>query len=93
MCSFGEGEGIYFIRPCKAIRHGVLGFVPAPLLSTCLTTVFYLPRITQGEEGVKKVLKLLNDEFVMALQLTGCTRASAADRSMVTHQTSYYSKL
>ncbi|CAM9793432.1 unnamed protein product [Ascophyllum nodosum] len=46
-----------------------------------------------GEEGVKKVLKLLNDEFVMALQLTGCTRASAADRSMVTHQTSYYSKL
>ncbi|CAN0352831.1 unnamed protein product, partial [Hapterophycus canaliculatus] len=46
-----------------------------------------------GEEGVKKVLKLLNDELIMALQLTGCTRVSAATRSMVTHQTSYYSKL
>ena len=42
---------------------------------------------------MKKVLKLLNDELEMALQLTGCTRVSAATRSMVTHQTSYYSKL
>ncbi|CAN0186928.1 unnamed protein product [Ectocarpus sp. 6 AP-2014] len=46
-----------------------------------------------GEEGVSKVLKLLHDELVMALQLTGCTRVSSASRSMVTHQTSYYSKL
>ncbi|CAM9793225.1 unnamed protein product [Ascophyllum nodosum] len=46
-----------------------------------------------GEEGVRKVLKLLNDELVMALQLTGCTRVTAATRAMVTHETSYYSKL
>ncbi|CAB1119664.1 GOX/HAO [Ectocarpus sp. CCAP 1310/34] len=46
-----------------------------------------------GEEGVSKVLKLLHDELVMALQLTGCTRVSSASRSMVTHQTSYFSKL
>lgn len=40
-----------------------------------------------------KVLKLLNDELVLALQLTGCTRVSAASRAMVTHQTTYYSKI
>lgn len=42
---------------------------------------------------MEKVLKLLNDELVLALQLTGCTRVGAASNSMVTHQTSYYSKL
>lgn len=47
----------------------------------------------QGEGGVEKVLKLLNDELVLALQLTGCTRVGAATRSMVTHQSAYYSKL
>lgn len=46
-----------------------------------------------GEEGVEKILKLLNDELVLALQLTGCTRVASASNSMVTHQTSYYSKL
>lgn len=43
-----------------------------------------------GEAGVSGVLKLLNDELTLALQLAGCTSVSEIQRSMVTHQSSYY---
>ncbi|CAN0312006.1 unnamed protein product, partial [Phaeothamnion confervicola] len=46
-----------------------------------------------GEDGVRHVLKLLNAELEMALMLAGCTKVKDITSSMVTHQTSYYSKL
>mmetsp|Transcript_11461 Transcript_11461/g.14942 ORF Transcript_11461/g.14942 Transcript_11461/m.14942 type:complete len:391 (-) Transcript_11461:487-1659(-) len=45
-----------------------------------------------GEEGVANVLKLLKAEFEMAMQLSGCTKISDIEKSMVTH-CSEYSKL
>lgn len=46
-----------------------------------------------GEEGVANVLKLLNDELTLALQLSGCTNASEIKKEMVTHVTAYFAKL
>jgi (S)-2-hydroxy-acid oxidase len=42
-----------------------------------------------GEEGVTNVLKLLNDELTMAMQLTGCLSVKDIQPSMVVHQSSY----
>lgn len=47
----------------------------------------------QGEEGVNKVLELLKKELEMALQLSGCTKLSEIQRSMVTHAVHYQSKI
>lgn len=46
-------------------------------------------RLSQGEEGAAKVLKLLNDELVMTLQPMECECNSAANRSMIAHQIFY----
>lgn len=42
-----------------------------------------------GEQGVTGVLKLMNDELTLALQLAGCTCVSDIQRSMVCHQVAY----
>jgi isopentenyl diphosphate isomerase/L-lactate dehydrogenase-like FMN-dependent dehydrogenase len=49
--------------------------------------------VHQGEEGVHNVLELLKKELEMALQLSGCTKLSEIQRSMVTHALAYQSKL
>ncbi len=46
-----------------------------------------------GEEGVYQVLELLKKEFELAMQLQGCTKLSDIQRSMITHQVSYHSKI
>lgn len=46
-----------------------------------------------GEEGVSNVLKLLNDEFVMAMQLSGCVSISDIKSSLVRPALSFQSRL
>ncbi|CAM9814334.1 unnamed protein product [Chrysoparadoxa australica] len=46
-----------------------------------------------GEAGVRNVIEILNSELTLALQLAGCVQVSDIRRSMVCHQSSYYSKL
>ena len=46
-----------------------------------------------GEEGVKHVLQLLRDEFIMALQLCGCTKLSDIEAEHVMHHQRYLAKL
>ena len=46
-----------------------------------------------GEEGVKHVLQLLRDEFIMALQLCGCTKLSDIEPEHVMHHQRYLAKL
>lgn len=42
-----------------------------------------------GEDGVYQVLELLKKELELALQLSGCTKLSEIQRSMVTHAVAY----
>jgi len=46
-----------------------------------------------GEEGVFNVVKMLNDEFVMAMKLAGCVRISDVKPSLVRTALSFQSKL
>eukprot|EP00752_Nemacystus_decipiens_P018260 g16385.t1 len=46
-----------------------------------------------GADGVRDILQLLNEELVQAMRLMGCRRLADINQSMVTHQSSYYSKL
>lgn len=46
-----------------------------------------------GEEGVFNVLKLLNDEFVLAMQLSGCTSIQDIKPSLVRPAMSFQSRL
>jgi len=46
-----------------------------------------------GEEGVKHVLKLMNDELVMALQLMGCTTVEHLRPSHVVHHNRLMARL
>ena len=46
-----------------------------------------------GEEGVYNVLKLLNDEFVLAMQLSGCVSISDIKPSLVRPALSFQSRL
>lgn len=48
--------------------------------------------VTQGEDGVRDVLTLLNEELVKAMRLTGCGSLTDIKRSTVVQQ-SNYSKL
>ncbi|KAI6189738.1 Hydroxyacid oxidase 1 [Aphelenchoides bicaudatus] len=45
-----------------------------------------------AEQGVKRVLELLHDEFEYAMKLSGCPLISDVRKNMVVHET-YYSKL
>jgi (S)-2-hydroxy-acid oxidase len=49
--------------------------------------------VHKGEEGVSAVLKLLNDEFVMAMQLSGCVKISDIKPSLVRPALQFQSKL
>ena len=42
-----------------------------------------------GEEGVRNVLKLLTDEFVMAMKLLGCLKVGDLKPSHVRHALSF----
>ena len=42
-----------------------------------------------GETGVHQVLELMKKEFELAMQLSGCTKLSEIQRSMVTHAVAY----
>jgi len=46
-----------------------------------------------GEEGVNNVLKLLNDEFVLAMKLAGVSKLADMKPSYVKHATNFHSKL
>lgn len=47
----------------------------------------------KGEEGVTNVLKLLNDELVMAMQLSGCVKIGDIKPSLVRPALTFQSKL
>jgi len=46
-----------------------------------------------GEEGVYNVMKLLNDELVLAMQLTGCVCINDIKPSLVRHASSFHSRI
>lgn len=46
-----------------------------------------------GEEGVSNVLKLLNDEFTMAMKLSGCLTVADIKPSFIRHANSFQSRL
>lgn len=46
-----------------------------------------------GEEGVSNVLKLLNDEFVLAMQLTGVVKLSEIRPNLIRNALTFQSKL
>jgi isopentenyl diphosphate isomerase/L-lactate dehydrogenase-like FMN-dependent dehydrogenase len=43
-----------------------------------------------GEAGVSGVLRLLNEELALAMQLAGCVTVKDIQHSMVAHQASYH---
>ncbi|XP_072017499.1 LOW QUALITY PROTEIN: 2-Hydroxyacid oxidase 1-like [Amphiura filiformis] len=46
-----------------------------------------------GENGVKKVLEIVRDEFSLTMALTGCSKLNDVKASMVVHESEYLSKL
>ncbi|XP_072017498.1 2-Hydroxyacid oxidase 1-like [Amphiura filiformis] len=46
-----------------------------------------------GENGVKKVLELVRDEFSLTMALAGCSKLDDIKASMVVHESQYLSKL
>ncbi|XP_070566199.1 2-Hydroxyacid oxidase 2-like [Ptychodera flava] len=46
-----------------------------------------------GEEGVKAVLRILREEFIRAMALTGCSRLSDISRSLLVSRSDLLSKL
>ncbi|XP_072017586.1 2-Hydroxyacid oxidase 1-like isoform X1 [Amphiura filiformis] len=45
-----------------------------------------------GENGVKKVLEIVRDEFSLTMALTGCSKLDDIKASMVVHESQYLSK-
>ena len=60
------------------------------LLSMTLVSPFLPP---SGEEGVYNVLKLLNDELVLAMKLAGCVNLTDLKPAMIRTALSFQSRL